>query len=74
VSPVRYELKFYIPEDDILHSHRLATRRGRTVWCDQYTHVPVLSAKAGHGFAEVSTLQHNAEARAEHSLGGPRTL
>jgi hypothetical protein len=22
VSPVRYELEFYIPEDDILHSHR----------------------------------------------------
>jgi hypothetical protein len=21
VSPVRYELGFYIPEDDILHSH-----------------------------------------------------
>jgi hypothetical protein len=22
VSPVRYELRLYIPEDDILHSHR----------------------------------------------------
>jgi hypothetical protein len=22
VHPVRYELEFYIPEDDILHSHR----------------------------------------------------
>jgi hypothetical protein len=22
VSPVEYELGFYIPEDDILHSHR----------------------------------------------------
>jgi hypothetical protein len=22
VSPVRYELEFYIPEDDIRHSHR----------------------------------------------------
>jgi hypothetical protein len=22
VSPVRFELGFYIPEDDILHSHR----------------------------------------------------
>jgi hypothetical protein len=22
VSPVRYELRFYIPEDDILHGHR----------------------------------------------------
>jgi hypothetical protein len=24
VTPVRYELGFYIPEDDILHSHRRA--------------------------------------------------
>jgi hypothetical protein len=23
VSPVKYELGFYVPEDDILHSHRL---------------------------------------------------
>jgi hypothetical protein len=23
MSPVKYELGFYIPEDDILHSHRL---------------------------------------------------
>jgi hypothetical protein len=23
VSPVKYELEFYIPEDCILHSHRL---------------------------------------------------
>jgi hypothetical protein len=23
VSPVKYEMGFYIPEDDILHSHRL---------------------------------------------------
>jgi hypothetical protein len=22
MSPMRYELEFYIPEDDILHSHR----------------------------------------------------
>jgi hypothetical protein len=22
MSPVRYELGFYIPEDDLLHSHR----------------------------------------------------
>jgi hypothetical protein len=25
VSPVKYELGFYIPEDDILHSHRRET-------------------------------------------------
>jgi hypothetical protein len=27
VSPVRYELGFYIPEDDILHSHRRGNLR-----------------------------------------------
>jgi hypothetical protein len=25
VSPVRYEMGFYIPEDDILHSHSVKT-------------------------------------------------
>jgi hypothetical protein len=25
VSPVKYELRFHIPEDDILHSHRRET-------------------------------------------------
>jgi hypothetical protein len=25
MSPVKYELGFYIPEDDILHSHRCET-------------------------------------------------
>jgi hypothetical protein len=27
VSPLRYELGFYIPEDDILHSHRRGNLR-----------------------------------------------
>jgi hypothetical protein len=27
VSPVKYELGFYIPEDDILHSHRRGNLR-----------------------------------------------
>jgi hypothetical protein len=27
VSPVKYELGVYIPEDDILHSHRLENRK-----------------------------------------------
>jgi hypothetical protein len=27
MSPVKYELGFYIPEDDILHSHRLENFR-----------------------------------------------
>jgi hypothetical protein len=28
VSPVKYELGFYIPEDDILHSHRREVSNG----------------------------------------------
>jgi hypothetical protein len=35
VFPVRYELGFYIPEDDILHSHRrenLKSYNGKFCW------------------------------------------
>jgi hypothetical protein len=32
VSPVKYELGFYIPEDDILHSHRRESLKPYTVW------------------------------------------
>jgi hypothetical protein len=35
VSPVKYELRFYIPEDDILHSHRresLKSHKALTGW------------------------------------------
>jgi hypothetical protein len=35
MSPVRYELGFYIPEDDILHSHRrenLKSYKVKRVW------------------------------------------
>jgi hypothetical protein len=38
VSPVKYELGFYIPEDDILHSHRRESLKsyialtGWTLW------------------------------------------
>jgi hypothetical protein len=31
VSPVKYELGFYIPEDDILHSHRREKLKSYTV-------------------------------------------
>jgi hypothetical protein len=31
VSPVRYELEFYIPEDAILHSHRRKNIKSYTV-------------------------------------------
>jgi hypothetical protein len=31
MSPVRYELGFYIPEDDILHSHRRESPKSHAV-------------------------------------------
>jgi hypothetical protein len=31
VSPMKYELGFYIPEDDILHSHRRENLRYYTM-------------------------------------------
>jgi hypothetical protein len=31
MSPVRYKLGFYIPEDDILHSHRRENLKSYTV-------------------------------------------
>jgi hypothetical protein len=31
MSPVRYELGFYIPEDDTLHSHRRANLKSDTI-------------------------------------------
>jgi hypothetical protein len=30
VSPVKYELGFYIPEDDVLHSHRRGNLKSYT--------------------------------------------
>jgi hypothetical protein len=37
VSPVRYELGFYIPEDGILHSHRRENLRSHILYF--YTHL-----------------------------------
>jgi hypothetical protein len=34
VSPVKYELGFYIPEDDILHSHRRENLKSVTLQLD----------------------------------------
>jgi hypothetical protein len=34
VSPVRYELDYYIPEDDILHSHRRENLNSYTALTD----------------------------------------
>jgi hypothetical protein len=42
VSPVKYELGFYIPEDDILHIHRrenLKSYKTNKVMVGKYTHL-----------------------------------
>jgi hypothetical protein len=36
VSPVRYELGFYIPEDDILHSHRRENLKSHIVFASVF--------------------------------------
>jgi hypothetical protein len=33
VSPVKYELGFYIPEDTILHSHRRENLKSYIIFC-----------------------------------------
>jgi hypothetical protein len=35
VSPVKYELGFYILEDDILHSHRRETFKSYVLFLDE---------------------------------------
>jgi hypothetical protein len=37
VSPVKYELGFYIPEDDILHSHRRENIKSYTLLMDLHS-------------------------------------
>jgi hypothetical protein len=37
VSPVRYELVLYIPEDDILHSHRRENLKYRIILTAPFT-------------------------------------
>jgi hypothetical protein len=39
VSPGRYELGFYIPEDDILHSNRRGNIKSDIVICDLCTNL-----------------------------------
>jgi hypothetical protein len=38
MSPVRYELGFYIPEDGILHSHRGVNLRSYTLTLHEYSY------------------------------------
>jgi hypothetical protein len=40
VSPVRYELGFYIPKDDILHSPRRDNLKRYTVFLPVYVVLP----------------------------------
>jgi hypothetical protein len=59
VSPVRYELGFYIPEDDILHSHRGENLKSYTFAAY------VESLRASRSRCHVDTLVHVAAATAQ---------
>jgi hypothetical protein len=64
VSPVKYELVFYIPEDDILHSHGCENPRSyiyadslRTrLWSSDYCIVSVLMDHNFHLFKSVNEM------------------
>jgi hypothetical protein len=60
VSPVRYELSFYIPEDDILHSHsreHLKSYITLTGWTLQWrSNVSPVKYKLGFYISEDSSL------------------
>jgi hypothetical protein len=67
VSPVKYELGFYIPEDDILHSHRrenlksyileaTSTTSVITKLAPVVTPLPLVTGK----FADINQYVHNA--------------
>jgi hypothetical protein len=46
VSPVRYELGFYIPEDGIPHSRRREIRKSLNT-CEEYCIVPIVRHMGG---------------------------
>jgi hypothetical protein len=57
VSPVKYEMGFYIPEDDILHSHRLEslnTCRNVALYCGK-----CLSRKAVHRLVQIGSVERS---------------
>jgi hypothetical protein len=47
VSPMRYELGFYIKDDGILHSHRHENRRSYLVWLN--LNISLTAALLSHG-------------------------
>jgi hypothetical protein len=66
VSPVKYELGFYIPEDDILHSHRRENIRFALVvgQCNTLTDITrnhqgtqTLRYRASHALVDVRCVQ-----------------
>jgi hypothetical protein len=55
VSPVRYEVGFYIPEDDVLHSHSCENLK-----CDIFSH---LSTCIAIGVLALQVLSHAAKTK-----------
>jgi hypothetical protein len=48
VSPVKYELGFYIPEDDTLHSHCRENLKSYTLFCMGGVCTLLVSTSIGH--------------------------
>jgi hypothetical protein len=56
MSPVRYELGFYIPEDDILHSHRRENLKSYAACVVPSSPIFVTLMKEAPGSSETSVL------------------
>jgi hypothetical protein len=61
VSPVKYEVGFYIPDDDILHSHRsddLKSYDTPFLWSRQVTNASSQREVSPHKSARVEVTSH----------------
>jgi hypothetical protein len=70
VSPVKYELGFYIPEDDILHSHCRENLKSYTTIL-LFNRVQNLSRQSEGDFGNET---ENLGSRTESCLGLPKSL
>jgi hypothetical protein len=50
VSPVRYELSFYVPEDGILHSHRRGNIKSYRIFLDFFLIGSIMFKQLQHFF------------------------
>jgi hypothetical protein len=63
VSPVKYELRFYIPEDDTLHSHRRENLKPSRAKCCLRNLIPRnKEAKSDHSVTRPSACLYTAQA------------